>query len=298
MEINKKTWSGSSGNTQKGYSIFLWIIDRLGRKTAYFLLFWVALSYWLFHRKANKSLHYLYKNRLQFSFVKAHYFRWKNYYTFGQSLIDKVDYILQPEKEDWAVQHEEGRHYFEEILQNGQGGILMGAHLGTWDIAGQMLANKLRKVNVVMFDGERAGIKELLEEKIGRPLYQVIYIDEQHQHLYDIQQALNRNELVCFLADRFIEGQRTQSLDFLDAPASFPEGPFYLAALMKVPVCFVHGFKIKGTQYSFKAQLATPAQGVSTKERAQLLQKEYVTLLAQQLKLHPEQWFNYYHFWD
>lgn len=298
MTRQQQSWSGSSGNTQMGYSIFLWLIDKGGRRAAYVLLFWVALVYWLFHQKANRSLNQLYRHRLHFSFLKSHRYRWRNYIQFGQSLIDKVDYALRPEHSAWAIQREEGLHYFQQIFEKGQGGILIGAHLGNWDMAGQMLAQQLGKVNVVMYDGEQEGIKALLERKMGKTLYQVIYIDKDQQYLYDIRKALERNELVCLLGDRFVLGQRTSSLEFLGTQASFPDGPFYLAALMKVPVCFVHAFKIKGTQYSFKAHLASDSSIMTTKERADRLQKEYVTLLEEQLTLHPDQWFNYFDFWD
>jgi len=70
MKKTTVTWSGSSGKTQRGYSIFLWLIQKGGRKPAYFLLLWVALYYRLFNKQSNKSLYYVYHNILKLPSTK------------------------------------------------------------------------------------------------------------------------------------------------------------------------------------------------------------------------------------
>ena len=73
------------------------------------------------------------------------------------------------------------------------------------------------------------------------------------QHIYQISEALQKNEFVCIHADRFIEGNRTVKMDFLGKAADFPVGPFVLAARLQVPVSFVFALKESKLHYHFYA---------------------------------------------
>lgn len=296
MKKTTVTWSGSSGKTQRGYSIFLWLIQKGGRKPAYFLLLWVALYYRLFNKQSNKSLYYVYHNILKLPSTKIGPTLLKNYRFFGQSLIDKVAVALRPNHHGITI-NRDGEHFFHEMLSKGKGGILIGAHLGSWDLAGQLLVEVAVHVNIVMFDGEEPAIKKLIEQKTGKPIYNIIYIREDMSHIYKIHDALKNNELVCLHGDRFIKGQRCVKMDFLGQPAYFPEGPFALAAAMKAPISFVFAIKTSKSHYHFKASPPTILEEKGA-TAAKTLRQNYVALLEENLKNHPEQWYNYYDFWE
>lgn len=296
MKKDTVTWSGSSGKTQRGYSIFLWLIEKGGRAPAYFLLSFVALYYRLFKKESNQSLYYTYNEILKIPSSKISHTILKNYQLFGQSLIDKVVVALKPHSHGITI-NRDGEHFFHQMLSEGKGGILIGAHLGSWDLAGQLLVEVAVHVNIVMFDGEEPAIKKLIEEKTGKPIYNIIFIKDDMSHIYKIHDALKNNELVCLHGDRFVKGQRNVLMEFLGHPAYFPEGPFALAAAMKAPISFVFAIKTNNNHYHFKA---SPPKVL--KERgaiaAQTLRKEYVALLEEYLTKYPEQWYNYYDFWE
>ena len=99
-------------------------------------------------------------------------------------------------------------------------------------------------------------------------------------------------------ADRFIEGNKTLVHDLLGKPARFPMGPFLLAAKFKVPVSFVFAVKESNLHYHFFASEIRNFD-YSDRERAmQAMLNEFCNEMEAKLKRYPEQWFNYYNFWQ
>ncbi|MEP6597142.1 MAG: lipid A biosynthesis acyltransferase, partial [Ginsengibacter sp.] len=98
--------------------------------------------------------------------------------------------------------------------------------------------------------------------------------------------------------DRFIKGNKTITTDFLGEKASFPMGPFLLASKFKVPVSFVFAVKESNLHYHF---FASEIKGYSTFAKDAVMSemlKEYAGEMERKVKQYPEQWFNYYNFWE
>ena len=81
---------------------------------------------------------------------------------------------------------------------------------------------------------------------------------------------------------------------FMGKPAKFPAGPFEVAVRLKVPVVFVFGMKASRRSYQFYGRLPKNKVGSNPKE----LLDEFIVVLEQIVKQYPEQWFNFYDFWD
>ncbi len=86
----------------------------------------------------------------------------------------------------------------------GKGGLLLSAHVGNWEAAGYLLERLNTNISIVMFDGEHQKIKQYLEKVTATKKASVIVIKDDLSHVYAINEALSRNELVCMHADRFM----------------------------------------------------------------------------------------------
>jgi predicted LPLAT superfamily acyltransferase len=182
------------------------------------------------------------------------------------------------------------------------GGLLISAHVGNWEIAGQLLNRLEKKVNIILFDAERQQIKGYLSDVLANRNVHFIVIKDDYSHLVEIRQALANKEIVAMHGDRYIEGNKTVVVDFMGRPAKFPLGPVNMAAKFKVPVSFVFAIKATPKHYHF---YATPLQYIpypgSLKQRDATLTeavKIYVKKLEGILLKYPLQWFNYYDFWN
>ncbi|MEO6833619.1 MAG: lysophospholipid acyltransferase family protein, partial [Chitinophagaceae bacterium] len=151
-------------------------------------------------------------------------------------------------------------------------------------------------INIIMHDGEAEQIKSLMEKYDQQRSFNIIYLNENLSHIYEVAAALRRGELVCIHADRFRPGNRTMLHQFLGEEAHFPAGPFLLASKLRAPVCFVFAFKESTFHYNFIAWKAKTYEGRGTAGAERMLD-DYVSLLESQIRLYPGQWFNFYDFW-
>ncbi|KYP14588.1 lipid A biosynthesis acyltransferase, partial [Flavihumibacter sp. CACIAM 22H1] len=255
----------------------------------------VAAYYFLFSSKSTRSLRYYFRERLGYTGWKARKAIYTTYYKFGQTLIDKVAVMagLNPRLSfDF-----DGEEWLHQMVQQGKGGLLLSAHVGNWEIAGHLLKRLKAPINVVMYDGEQEQIKAYLENVTGGRNMKLIIIRDDMSHIFAINQALDRNELVCMHADRFLEGNKIHSTRFLGKTANFPVGPFLLAASLQVPVSFVYAFKESTRHYHFFASQPVFYTNGNRAERLTNALQDFVTETEQKLRLYPTQWFNFYDFW-
>lgn len=289
------SWQGKSKGTTFGYSIFVAVIKKFGVRPAYALLAVVAFYYFLFSFKTSKIIYGFYRKRLRYGRFSSLLKLYRNYYRLGQTLIDKIA-IMSGAAVNFTFNFD-GEENLRQITALQKGGLLLSAHVGNWEIAGYLLKRLNTRINIVMFDGEHQKIKEYLKSVTGETTAKIIVIKNDLSHIFEINEALKNNELVCMHADRFVEGNKTIETDFLGSPAKFPLGPFLLAAKFKVTVAFVFALKETTFHYHF---FSTEAKDYSMYEKdesvAQML-KGFAKAMEEKVKTYPEQWFNYYDFW-
>lgn len=285
-------WQGKSGGTLLGYKIFIFFIQKIGVKSAYFVLYFVALYYYLFARKSNKAIFSYFRNRMGFSWIKAKVSVYKSYLTFGKTLIDKV--AINAGLRNKFTYEFDGIETLQRLLADKKGGILISAHIGNFEVAEKFFADIDfdMQINVITTDMERNEIKEYLESVSEKSALKNIIIKDDMSHIFEINAALSNNELICFTGDRFFDGNKTLETNFLGKKAQFPMGPFLIASRLKVPVVFVYVMKEPNLHYHLYARQA------QVKHRdAQYLLETYATNLESMLEKYPLQWFNYFDFW-
>lgn len=289
------SWQGKSKGTTFGYSIFVAVIKKFGVRPAYVLLAVVAFYYFLFSFKTSKIIYNFYRQRLHYSGFSSLLKLYKNYYRLGQTLIDKIA-IMSGAAVNFTFNFD-GEENLRNITALQKGGLLLSAHIGNWEIAGYLLKRLNTRINIVMFDGEHQKIKEYLKSVTGETTANIIVIKNDLSHVFEINEALKNNELVCMHADRFVEGNKTIETNFLGSPAKFPLGPFLLAAKFKVPVAFVFAVKESAFHYHFFSTEAKDYAAYEKEEAITQMLKGFANAMEEKVKTYPEQWFNYYDFW-
>ena len=84
------SWQGKSRGNKTGFQIFVWVLKNAGLRPAYLLLRLVAFYFFIFSGKAFGCQYYFFRRRLGFSSWKSFFCIYKNYYWFGQTILDKV----------------------------------------------------------------------------------------------------------------------------------------------------------------------------------------------------------------
>jgi predicted LPLAT superfamily acyltransferase len=287
-------WDGKSRGTLLGYKIFVFCIRKLGIKVAYFVLYFVASYYFLFLKKSNKAIFYYFKERLGYSYFKAKKMVFRSYFTFGQTLIDKT--AISAGLKNRFTYEFDGIEILKQLLAEKKGGVLISAHMGNFEVAEHFFGeiDLDCQINLVTTDQEHSVIKAYLESiSEVRSTIKFIIVKEDLSHIFDINNALAQNELICFTGDRYFEGVKSLTAPLLGKEANFPAGPFLIASRLRVPVVFVYVMKEPNLHYHLYAREA------NTKHRDEkALLNAYIESVESMINKYPLQWFNYFDFWD
>lgn len=286
-------WQGKSRGTVLGYKIFVFCMKTFGLRAAYFILYYVALYFCFFAGKSTKASYYYFRKRLNKSTITSLLAVYKSYYVFGQTIIDKV--AISSGLRNKFTYTFDGVEFILDTLKQKKGGILISAHVGNFEIAehffGELEENA--SISLLTTDVEHTAIRDYLGSVTKKSNINLILIKDDLSHIFEINAALARNEIVCITGDRYIKGSKYLVEDLLDKVAKFPAGPFLLASRLKVPVLFVYVMKETSTHYHLYAR-----QAIAKHKDAQALLKEYTTNVEWILEKHPLQWFNYFDFWE
>ncbi len=293
------SWKGKTRGRILGYKIFIALLKYSGLPFAYFLLRFVTFYFFLFSGRSFKTTYSFYRRHLGFGILKSVIAVYRNYYVFGQVLLDKTA-VMAGFKTHFTFTFE-GEEHLREMVRNKSGGLLISGHIGNFEMAGQMLERLDTRINIIMFDAEHERIKKYLSQ-ITKKTFHIIIIKEDLSHIYEIRQALENKEIVCIHGDRFVAGSKKVSCTFFGEKADFPSGPFYLAMKYNVPVSFVFAMKEHKKHYHFYATAPVfYQQQTNRQKRDDTLQEiitSYIREMEKILQKYPLQWFNYYDFWE
>lgn len=292
-------WSGKTRGGVTGYKIFFFLLKHLGLNFSYFILRFVALYFVFFAPKAVKASYYYFHKRHRFSSLKSAFYVYKNFYKLGQNLIDKGAF-LSGIKTRFTFDFD-GEHHLRKMAKD-NGGILIGAHAGNWEIAGYLLKRLETNINIVMYSDEHERIQNFLTDIYKESRVNYIIINRDYSHLFQIEEALRNKELIAMHGDRYLPGLNTQEVNFLGKAAKFPTGPFSLAYKYKAPVTYVTAMKQSARHYYFFASepvISNYPNNLSKRKKIiSHLVEDYVQQVEKIIKKFPEQWFNFYDFWE
>lgn len=286
-------WHGKSRGTVLGLKIYVFFIRTFGLYFSYFVLIFVAAYFIIFSFSSTRSTYYLFRKRLNYSPLSAALNVYGSYFTFGKIQLDRIA-IASGLRHKYTFEFD-GIEHIKEVLQQKKGGILLTAHIGNFNLARHFFDNEHNPavVNLVMTDFEHRQIKNYLESVTGKSTLKTIVLRDDLSHIFKMKEALQRNELLVFAADRYMKGSKTFTHNFLGKEVQFPQGPFKLAVRNSIPVLFVNIMREKNFHYHFYARPG----GVGLKTGKELL-KLYLENLEIMVRKYPHQWYNYYDFWN
>lgn len=286
-------WDGKSKGSLLGYKIFVYCIKKLGIKAAYSVLVFVAFYYFIFEKRSNKAIFYYFNKRLGYSYLKSIWSVYKSYFVFGQTIIDKT--AISAGLRDKFTYEFDGVELLKKLLAEKKGGVLISAHVGNFEIAEHFFGeiDLDFQINLVTTDMEHSAIKEYLESVTKKSSIKFIIVKDDLSHIFEINNALANNELICFTGDRYFEGTKTLTEELLGQEAHFPAGPFLIASRLKVPVLFVYVMKEANLHYHLYAR---ESEAKHRDEKGLLT--AYTTSVEKMLAQYPLQWFNYFDFWN
>ena len=227
---------------------------------------------------------------------------WRHYRSFGRSILDRVELWLG---RGAALDVEfEGHQHLRGLIDAGRGALLLGAHLGSFDVLRQLAGQRGVPLSVLMYTRHAARINAVLRQLSPDAALRVIELDpHSFEALLEVRRCIERGEFVAIHADRAAPGGRGRSVvaPFLGDPAPFPEGPFQLASVLGCPIVLLLGMRSGERRFSAYAEVLSDGEVVPRPQRAartQDLAERYAERLDHHCRAFPLQWFNFFDFWE
>ena len=289
----ERAWQGGTDGTSWMHRNLVRIVRHVPLRLMYgFVAIFVVPFYFAFS-KGYKPMYHYFNRRLGYRPLRAFFSVYRNYCRFSQVILDRF-YMFSGGKFDMEV---ENYHLYQELADGEPGFMILSAHVGCYELAGYTLVATKKRFNALAFGEEAEAIVENRERLFKDTNIRIIPVKDDLSHLFALNDALDNGESVSFPSDRLLGKQRTVECEFLGSPARFPMGPFALAAQRDLPVLTVNVMKTSAKRYKvFVNRLQK--EGEKRDERIKGYVRQYVGHLEEVLRLYPEQWFNYYEFWN
>jgi predicted LPLAT superfamily acyltransferase len=278
-----------------GIRLIVGLALLVGRPTARLALYPLCLYFLLFSVKpragSRKYLALVLNRRPSLADLFRHYF------TFAAVALDRF-FLLKDRYELFETQIH-GEDAFLQTMNLRQGCLLLGAHLGSFEILRARGANQV-DVGLMMYE-DNARMVNSVAKAINPALADNVIPLGRADSLFKVQERMHRGSCVGMLGDRTLIEAGQIRLQFLGETAFFPPAPFRIALALNRPVVLMLGLYRGGNRYElYFEQLFDPADVGSGKRAAAI--EDAVRLYAQRLEHYcrqaPYNWFNFYDFWS
>lgn len=225
----------------------------------------------------------------------------EHFRTFAYTILDRI-FLFAGRKDQYQLRVS-GHELLWEYLDHGQGCVLIGAHLGSFEAA-RVAALERRDIPVRIIMDER--VSERLNGVLTRlnpALSGTVVRLGSPTALFDVKAAIDSGGLVGMMADRTVTDEDTYEQCFFGCSTRFPRAPLRLAAVLGAPVFFFTALyltDVHGQPYYeviFTPLSAPLAAGESRYHWIKVLGHRYVAVLERYCRQAPYNWFNFYDFW-
>jgi len=283
--------------TPASLRIIAWIAAHIGRGAARLLLYPITLYYVITARAARRmSREYLKRVRGG----SAHWWHvFRHFYCFAATILDRV-YLLHGRFERFGVTVH-GKEILQRQIESGNGSILLGSHLGSFEVLRALGVMQRRFPLKVLMDTVHNQNITRFFDALNPEIAGTVIAPDRADTLIRVKESLDGGYFVGMLGDRVSGGDKTTQCQFLGTPATFPAGPVLLAAMMHCPVILFVGLYRGGNRYEIYFEHFADEIVLDRDRRAESIQlwtQRYARRLEHYARLAPDNWFNFYPFWD
>lgn len=224
--------------------------------------------------------------------------RYRHILAFATTIHDRV-YLLNDRFDLFNIEIV-GRAAIDGAVAEGRGVLLIGAHLGSFEVIRAVGREKTAlPIAMLMYEENARKINAALAAINPAATPDVIPLGCMESML-QARDRLDAGHLVGVLADRGLGDDATRACDFLGAPAPFPVGPFRMAAMLRRPVLLMAGLYLGGNRYRIHFEPLADFSATDAAGRDAAIadaQRRYAARLEHFCRTAPYNWFNFFDFW-
>ena len=297
-EQHTRRWTAlPERGTPAALRLIHWTARVFGRSIARLLLFPTTL-YFLFSGHNARRMSYEYLGRVRDR--PAHWWHvFRHLYYFAATILDRV-YLLTGEFHRFDVKFHQ-RALLHQQVERGQGCILLGSHLGSFEVLRALGVTHAEYPLKVLMDIEHNENLTRFLDALNPEIASTVIVPDRPDTLLKVKENLDAGFLVGTLGDRPTSDGKTAQCQFLGAPATFPIGAIVISAVMHCPVILFFGIYRGGNRYEIYFEKFADEIVLNRERRTEDIQhwtQRYVDRLEYHTRLAPYNWFNFYPFWD
>lgn len=281
-------------------NITLFFVQYMPRCVLNIVAFFVVFCFYLFCKNERESIAYFRENlanKFKDNRLKKGVFL--NFYEFGLSICDKFAV--------WKGQIGANRLEFlnkDELIKSlidvKRGRIILVSHFGNVEILRALSVGVSGFKMVILAYSKNVKAFNDMINKLGASRLDVIYVDELDINAISrLKELIESGTHIAIMGDRVpINGNKTQSIEFLGKSAKFSEGAYLIAGILSTGICslwcYKNGDKFM-VEYENIADLVSLLRDKSQSIRPLMI--KFVNILEQKVHKAPAQWFNFFDFW-
>jgi predicted LPLAT superfamily acyltransferase len=276
--------------------IMAFISLHLGRRLSRIPLYGIAIYFFLFAPDARRnSRRFL---RLALGRAPRARDRFRQILSFATTIHDRV-YLINEQFELFNITIE-GEDLVRAQLGSGRGALLMGAHMGSFEVM-HSLGRRRRGINVsmAMYEENARKISSTLAAINPRLKSDIVSLGRIDSML-TIADRLDHGAFVGVLGDRTLGREPVQAVTLLGERAYLPTGPMRAAAILRCPVFFMAGLYRGKNNYHVVFERVADFSGTPAGVRSVAVHSaidRYAAALDRYCRTYPYNWFNFHDFW-
>lgn len=287
----------SEGGSLAAYRLLAWVALTIGRPAGRALLYPISIYYLAISAQMRRAL------RPYLARVLGRPAGWRDlfrqFHGFASTVLDRF-FLLAGRFHHFDVDVR-GLDLLRERLARGRGCILLGSHLGSFEIVRAIgLSQQDLEIKVLMYE-QHAPMTHDIMRSMNPAVAEAVIPTGSPDAMLRVKECLDRGGLVGILGDRLLRQDHAAPCRFFGKQAGFPAGTMRLMSILHVPVILFFGLYRGGNRYEVHFELFAEAVTVDRRHRDREIQQwtqRYVDRLEYYCRLAPDNWFNFYDFWE
>lgn len=277
--------------------LLLWLTLKLGRPVGRVLLYPICVYFLLFSLRARRASADYLRRVLGRRPGPGEVFR--HYHAFAATAHDRISFLAGRYSDfDVTLSAPDG---LLARLREGRGCILLGAHLGSFEVLrARSVSDHMPPLSVLMHL-DNAEMANSALHRLAPGIESRIIPLGGPESLLRVRECLARGEIVGMLGDRVWRNERSCSCEFFGGQARLPLGPWLLAGLLEAPVVLCFGLYLGGRRYEVHLEPFADAIALQPRGREAAVRpwvERYARRLEHYCRLAPYNWFNFYDYWE
>lgn len=243
---------------------------------------------------SRRTAYSYFRRRMHCGVWRAAWNTYLNHCMFSQVVIDRFA-MFAGKRFNINI---EGYEHFARLDKGSRGFMMLSSHVGCYEVAGYSLVSANKRLNAIVFGGEKATVMQGRKSKLDSNNIRMIAVNPDMSHLFLINEALLADEIVSMPADRIVCSSKTVEAELLGAPVHLPQGPFAVATMRGLDVIAVNVMKTSAKGYTIYVAPLAYDHAASRRQQMRQLAAAYAEELQYRVRQYPTQWYNFFDFWQ